>query len=454
MPTNFKLLLLSAVLLAACHQQKEDDDLTSLDRRLTQALTGAAGANGLDYFRLPSSTDLASIPQDPNNPLTEDKVALGQALFHETALGLSPMMEIGKQTYSCASCHHAGAGFQAGIRQGIGDGGSGYGYAGEGRVPNAFYAETDLDVQPIRTPSAMNGAFQKLMLWNGQFGATGDNMGTEDRWTPGTPLETNALGYEGLETQAIAGLSVHRMEIDMDVLAPFGYQELFDAAFPDFSPTDRYSKETAGLAIAAFERTVLANEAPFQRWLRGEHSAMSNYEKLGAIVFFKKGNCVTCHTGPALNSMDFHALGMNDLQGDGVHGVSTQAVGDAGKGRGSFTGEVSDMYKFKVPQLYNLANSPFYGHGGSFTSIRDVVEYKNSAIPENAVVPQSQLADGFAPLHLNQHEVYNLIEFLQGGLFDDNLSRYEPDVLPSGMCFPNADDQSRADLGCEPSSSR
>ena len=65
------------------------------------------------------------------------------------------------------------------------------------------------------------------------------------------------------------------------------------------------------------------------------------------------------------------------------------------KGRGGFTGNPEDDYKFKTPQLYGLKYAPFYGHGGNFTSLRDLVVYKNTAISQNADVPQSQLADEF-----------------------------------------------------------
>ena len=66
---------------------------------------------------------------------------------------------------------------------------------------------------------------------------------------------------------------------------------------------------------ALFERTVRANQAPFQRWLRGDRKAMSIEEKEGALLFFGKAQCDACHSGPALNSMTFHALGMADLEG-------------------------------------------------------------------------------------------------------------------------------------------
>ena len=400
---------------------------------------------------MPLSDDLANIPQDPRNPLTPEKVQLGKLLYHETGIALAPMQEVGKGTYSCASCHFASAGFQAGRWQGIGEGGSGMGINGEGRIPmNSMYTGEELDVQPLRSPSAMNGAWQDVMLWNGQFGSAGTNNGTDPYWTPGTPIETNELGYEGLEIQAIAGLKVHRMLINADIVDTLGYKAMFDFAFSDVATEERYTREYAGLAIAAYERTLLANQSPFQKWLRGDINALNRTELEGALVFFDaaKGNCTTCHSGPALNSISFHALGMKDFNQIEEETHKTPNDDPAYLGRGGFTGNDADMYKFKTPQLYNLADSPFYGHGASFHSIKDVVNYKNQATKENDRVPSSQLASEFTPLGLSDSEVEALATFLETALHDPKLDRYVPESLPSGNCFPFNDPVAQVDLGC------
>lgn len=188
------------------------------------------------------STDHNVIPNDPNNPITQAKVVLGQMLFHETGIAMNPNMDESMQMYSCASCHHAKVGFQSGILQGIGEGGNGFGINGEGRFKNALYVESDLDVQPIRTPSTLNVAYQYVMLWNGQFGATGTNQGTEANWAIGTPKAINTLGFEGAETQAIAGLDVYRLLIDEDFIINSAYKDMFDEAFPNVDVAERYSK--------------------------------------------------------------------------------------------------------------------------------------------------------------------------------------------------------------------
>ena len=443
--------LILSLFVLSCGRDPQTDDSRQLDEELEQLLVHIApGASGLDFFRMPESDDLDRIPQDPFNRLTPQKVALGQMLFHETALGRVPQIPQSMQTYSCTSCHHAAAGFQACLSQGIGEGGVGFGLIGEGRTVNPAYPLDSIDVQPVRSPSAMNGAWQEVMLWNGQFGAQGHNAGTQFAWTPGTPKEKNVLGYQGLETQAIAGQNVHRLKVDSDwVLSIPAYKSLFDAAYPDIPASERYTNITAGLAIAAYERTLLANQSPWQNWLNGSHSAMSNAEKEGAILFFGKAGCVACHTGPALNSMSFHALGMGDLQNGNYGAINITDDRPEHKGRGGFTGKDQDKYCFKVPQIYNLKDSPFYGHGATFTSIRDVVEYKNKGVSQNDKVPAAYLSPLFKPLNLTAAEVDALALYLEKSLRDPNLFRYVPKSLPSGLCFPNNDPQSRIDQGCQ-----
>jgi cytochrome c peroxidase len=442
---SVSLLLL---VLGGCHFNYDNvfTDGTLLDEELTRSLEAASGGIGPAYFRMPASDDYAKLPQDPLNPLTGEKVMLGKLLYHETGLAVKPKIALSMNTYSCASCHAAQAGFQACKKQGIAEGGLGFGDRGEGRRPNPDYPVDSLDIQPLRTPSVLNTAYQEVLLWNGQFGATGLNAGTEYAWTAGSPKEVNFMGFQGLESQAIAGLKVHRMEIDEGLLNSTDYKKLFDLAFPEVPQSDRYTRKQAGLAIAAYERTILANEAPFQRWLHGEKEVMTEGQKAGAVLFFGKAGCAGCHSGPGLNNMAFYAIGMKDLGGPGIYG--TPSDDPAHLGRGSFTGQAEDMFKFKVPQLYNLKDSPFYGHGGSYTDLYELIQYKNEGKPENPKVPQSQLASEFNPLGLSEMEVKQIVDFLQNGLYDPGLMRYEPGAILSGNCFPNNDIISRIDLGC------
>jgi len=291
---SFLSVLVFAVFISSC--RKDDDNVPSeLDEQLEDALEKASNGVGKSFYVMPSSSDLAAIPQDPKNPLTTQKVELGKFLYHETGLAVSPMMDDSKGQFSCASCHFASAGFQANRFQGLSEGGQGFGINGEGRE---------------KKPS-----------------------------------------YDG----SMAGL----------------------------------------------------------------------------------------------NNMEFHAIGLQDLHDCPEEVLNTMEDDPAHLGRGSFTGLSEDMYKFKVPQLYNIMDSPFLGHGSSIRSTRAMVEYKNRAIQQNPDVPASQLADEFIPLNLSEEEIVDIVAFINQALYDPNLKRYEPESLPSGNCFPFSDPMARVDLGCD-----
>ena len=104
------MLLVSGWLAGCDATSSEPPTDIDLDAALTEIIT-IDGQRRLDNFALPASDDYAAIPQDPANPITAAKVELGQMLFHETALATNARNPSGVGTYSCATCHHAGAGF-------------------------------------------------------------------------------------------------------------------------------------------------------------------------------------------------------------------------------------------------------------------------------------------------------------------------------------------------------
>lgn len=461
---------LSLVLLTACGNENEKVSLLtseqvvppSLSEQLNEQIVTATGTN-VSALLMPNSGDYQSIPSDPSNPLTEEKVALGKMLFHETAIATEGVHNTLTKTWSCSSCHHVAAGFKSGVVQGIGEGGSGFGLSGETRMlADGFDAQSENptmvpDVQPFTSPAVLNAAYQEVMLWNGQFGnqvngTINKGLSSEILATPNTPKAENLRELSGLEIQAIAGTKVHRLNTFENSILQSNteYQLLFDAAYPEGSND---ILEDAGKAIAAYERTILANESPFQRWLDGDESAMTDQEIQGAILFFGKGQCSSCHNGPALSSPInaaeedvFMSVGFADLDTNAPAVTGKVSENDA-KGRGGFTGDAKDDYKFKVPQLYNLKDTDVFGHGGSFNSIRQVVAYKNAAVSQKRI-PSEQLDSRFIPLGLSDNEIDDLVAFLEEGLYDANLQRYVPDALPSRACFPVADEQSVADLNC------
>ncbi|MDA9333250.1 hypothetical protein N9Q80_04045, partial [Saprospiraceae bacterium] len=433
------------VVLNACTKDRMPT-LVELDNQLENSIQGKSPNGTLDFYVLPNENDLHLIPQDPKNPLTPQKVELGKLMYYDTGLGQDPMKEAGRGTYSCASCHVSEAGFRPGNFQGIADGGVNFGIGGEDRVKNTLYSDDELDVQSARPLSMVNVAYVSNTFWNGQFGGGNVNEGTEDVWDLRDDTELNHLGFEGIETQNMDGLIAHRITINKELLDEYGYTFLFDQVFADVPVEERYTIATASLAFSAYIRTILANRAPFQDWLKGDREALGYEEKKGAILFFEKAQCIQCHYNQNLGSSEFHALGVTDM--DQIPSYNTSPDDRRNLGRGGFTLQPEDNYRFRVPGIYNLQGANFYFHGASKTSIRDLVEYKNAAQSENSRVPQDLISSKFKPIGLTEEEKYHLIAFLENGLQDPDLKRYVPTSVLSGNCFPNADEASQLDLGC------
>jgi len=448
--TSFKyfLIVLLPVLVFASGCVR-DEAVSSIDTELERTLIRLSENNSLNDYMLPDGSNLAGVPAGIGNPITEDKVALGKLLFYETALGRDALQPDHLRTFSCATCHVPEAAFTAGAAQGIADGGTGFGTFGAGREMDTDYNEDDIDAQGARPLSMLGVAYVTNSMWAGRFGARGANAEVQEVWGEHDPAtEVNFLGLDGLEAQNIEGTVTHRMSTDAYLLDTLGYRRFFDRAFPDFEGEARYGRIAMSFALSAYIRTLLPNQAPWQDWLRGDLEALTEPQKRGAQLFFGKAGCYRCHNGPALNGNSFHAVGVNDLC-DIPSALRTSADDTRNLGRGDFTRRDEDLYKFKVPQLYNVKDMPFYFHGSSKQDLREVVEYFNDGVIENQRVPARNVSDFFHPLNLSEQEITDLTDFLAEGLYDANLQRYVPEEVLSGNCFPNSDERSRADMGCE-----
>ncbi len=417
------------------------EESSSLDAQLSQLIPDKG------RFILPSETDYASIPQSDANPLTREKIELGKLLFFEPIFANEARHPDLKYTFTCSSCHVPESGFRPGRMQGIADGGYGFGLKGEARLKYPYYQPNAIDAQGARPLVTLNVAYVQASMWNGSFGTEGPNAGTEALWglyDPATATNHKKLGT--LENQNIEGLKTHRMLYTREIIEAAGYKDAFDKALPDLPEDQRYSRIGASLAISAYLRQNLTNQAPFQHWLKGNENALSDEEKRGAILFFGKANCVSCHYEKNLGSMRFEALGVDDLYEHG--GLNTGPSDRRNMGRGGFTGKAEDMFKFRTPQLYNLADSGPYFHGGSIETLEGVVRYFNTGKKQNSRVPDSQLAPFLRPMGLTDEEVKDLTAFISSGLRDPNLKRYVPERVLSGMCFPNNDKASKIDMDC------
>ncbi len=449
---NKTILFASLFSLAIFYFGCTHEYVADLDLLLKESLNSNSKTGSYVAYIMPSSSDFASLPhQDPKNPVTQAKVELGKLLFFETGFALEAKYPVSKETYSCSSCHIPERSFTAGRFQGIADGAIGFGVSGEARKKNPLYKGSEVDAQGARPLPVINTTYITNALWAGSFGSFNVNTGTESVWHQDTLIEINFKGLMGLEANNARALAVHRQVINQNVTDSLGYTAMFDAAFPEIPENERYTRLTGSFAIAAYFRTILTNKAPFQNWLKGDYTAMTDQQKEGALIFFGKAGCVSCHNSPSLNSEPhlFFALGLNNHFQTGYAVFRTDRYDKRNLGRGGFTNREEDMNKFKVPQLYNLKDFGFYFHGASKTSIKAVVEYFNEGKPENPTIPITQITPLFRPLHLTQKEMDDLVAFLEEGLYDPDMIRYAPEETLSGNCFPNNDPQSRLDMGCQ-----
>ena len=170
-----------------------------------------------------------------------------------------------------------------------------------------------------------------------------------------------------------------------------GYGPLFAAAFGDSAITyDRIAK-----AIATFERTIVSGDSPYDRYLAGDKSALTKQQKDGLAFFSKKGECAECHRGPNFSDEKFANLGVG----------TDRANPDLG--RYAVTKKRSDIGRFKVPTLRDLAHRAPYMHDGSIETLPEVLDlYAKGALPN------PHLDTRLTPFYLDEETKRDLLAFL------------------------------------------
>lgn len=290
-------------------------------------------------FRLPPMREPA------DNPTTPAKVELGHVLFFDPRLS-------GNGTVSCASCHNPGLGWSDGLRTGIGINGT---------------------VLPRGTPTIVNTGFNTQFMWDGR--------------------------KKSLEDQALGPMeAASEMSTDIDAAlrllrSSSGYRAKFARAFPD-EPIDT---TTLAKALAAFERSIVSDDSRFDRWLRGDRTAISMQEWRGYQVFVdpKRGNCAVCHSGGNFTDNGFHNLGI----------AKTAATRD--DGRYHVRPVASMRGAFKTPTLRDVASTAPYFHDGSAATLMDVVEHYDRGGDD-----RSNVSPEVRPLHLSRQEKDDLVAFM------------------------------------------
>jgi cytochrome c peroxidase len=284
----------------------------------------------------------AAIPFPSSNPYSETKSALGEMLFFDPLLS-------GSGTRSCATCHNPSLSWADGLPHGVGE---------------------DPKGLPLRTPTLIDVAFTEPLGWDGKF---------KDLESVAFSPITSPANMNLAEPELIARLS-----------AIPAYVDAFAQAFGDGEVT----RPRIEAALATYERTIVAGQSPFDRWVMGNESAISEAAKRGFQLFNGKARCSTCHSGPSFTDGSFHDIG-------------TAKDDDIGRGR-LFPTSVKLRYAFKTPTLRDVARRAPYMHDGSVATLEDVIE-----LYDNGGIDRPSRSPSIRPLSLTAGEKNDLIAFLQ-----------------------------------------
>lgn len=297
----------------------------------------APGRTQAQFIALPS---IAPAPAD--NPTTPEKVALGRALFWD------PILSATKEV-ACATCHHPQFGYTDGLDVSVGANGEGLGPA------RHFAAGTPPRFVKRNSPTVINAAF------NGFDSATPGNPSSAPMFWDSRVQSLEAQAVEPLKAQEeMRGDVGESHEAVRQAVARIAaipeYRKMFTKAFGSSASV---TAEDLGRAIAAFERTLVATNAPFDRYMRGDATAMTAQQIRGMATFQAMG-CANCHSGPMFSDYKLHVLGVPDN--------SKLSASDTG---------ADNRYAFRTPTLRNLAFTGPYMHNGTLTSLNAVVNFYN-----------------------------------------------------------------------------
>jgi cytochrome c peroxidase len=300
---------------------------------LAPSLIAAASAQTWDWD-IPAWLPPPAVPAD--NPMTADKVELGRRLFYDARLSVDG-------TVACASCHAQDRAFSDGraVSEGV------HGIRGRRNAP-----------------SLGNAAYMPELTWANphadslEFHALIPLFGEE-------PVEMGMAGRERLMIERIA--------------ADDWYAEAFPTVFPD--RRDTVSLYTVTRALAAFQRTLITADSPYDRWkYGGDEAAVSEAAKRGEALFFShRFECYHCHQGfnfsdnlrtarSAFPETAYHNTGLYNLDGVG-------AYPPGGEGLATHTLRPADMGRFRTPSLRNVALTAPYMHDGSIATLEDVIRH-------------------------------------------------------------------------------
>ena len=351
-----------------------------------------------------SKSTLSALPPTPqapkDNPTTPAKVALGKLLFWDPLLS-------GPQDVACASCHHPQNGYAEDRDLSLG-----VTSIGLGKKRHQSPGST-IPIVKRNSPTLLNIAF-----------SGSDQSGSYD---PATAPMFWDMRVKSLEKQALEPLKAHEemrgttypedeavASVVAKLQANAEYRSLFAGAFGSAQPV---SAENLGRAIAAFERTLLANNSPFDRYMRGDHSAMTA-EQVSGMQRFEQVGCIKCHNGPMFSDYKLHVMGVPD-------NPALPASDDGAE----------KTYAFRTASLRNLTFTAPYEHNGMFRTLSDVVGFYEDARggrSRNPNVSSEKLDPLIRELGDFDEQDVDLVEFLRA-LSDDSFDKTIPERVPSGL---------------------
>jgi cytochrome c peroxidase len=387
-----------------------------------------------------------------------EQVLLGQKLFFDRILS-------GNYDTACATCHHPLTATSDSLALGVGTGTTNLGEVGifrsrgEGR-----------SFVPRNSPDIFNRGSELWhnIYWDARIaisgGMTSSPAGTQ---LPGeliSPLQiqamfpvTSRVEMRGSWDDANQGNELAAIE-DTDFTGIWSalmdrlmgleeYRRLFAEAFPNV-PASSLGFQHAAIAIAAFEAEAFGiADSPFDRYLAGDRTALDDDEKRGAILFYGKANCSSCHSGSLMTDQKLHNLAVIQLgPGKNLSGLDF--------GRGEVTGNTRDKYKFRTPPLRNVTQTGPWMHNGAFSDLTDAILHhlnpkdslKNYDPEAQIFQPElrdlvwqdralyKELYDGFPEydFDLDEEEIPLLLKFMNS-LTSDNLHARLQAVIPSSV---------------------
>lgn len=334
----FVSVLLVMTLLASASAQMQAPTLASLSTMTKQSL-----ADMKAKYARPTS-----VPFPADNAFTPEKAQLGQMLFFD------PRMS-GSNYIACASCHNPSLSWGDALPRGIGHG---------------------MTILGRRTPTILNLAWTELLMWDGR--------------------------KESLEEQALGPIQAD-VEMNQDLeqlIAKLSGIDEYRLRFAMAFPKEGLTGETIGKAIATFERTIVSNVAPFDRWIAGDESAISESAKHGFELFNTKANCAACHSGWNFTDGAFHDIG---LESDDI-------------GRFKILDLPSMKHAFKTPTLRDADRRGPYMHDGSVKTLGDVMRHYNMGGNK-----RPSLSPDMKPLALSDDEIADVVSFMRTLTSDDTL---------------------------------